>query len=466
MSYQAGVSTGPNDLIDKLRIFLLAEGWTVNLFAAIGAGWRLHVQKTAADSTVMYFNFRSAIAETGTTLITEDNYGGADGTVTGLVVNGSTGYNGGSLWHVQPGYPQNLGLTNKSCGSVMSPMSTTAIPAYYFFTPDSDSDTVHIVVEITAGKFQFMSFGLLDKQGVYTGGQYFTASMSSRMPYYDYTGAVNYDDSRYFVNSPYSSYCINGAVYVDVDGTASWRNAGCRTNNYQIIFPCPSTGDNSPTLHREGMASFFWSKSPDAYNAMAAMCPIYTFLKRDDDNYSLLGWPDGVRFLNVTNYDPAEELTYGAETWTVFHADSLETDPENMYTGFAYKKVSSSSSSSSNSSSSSSVSSSHSSSSHSSSSHSSSSSSVSSSSSSVSSSSSSSSSNSSSSSSLSSSHSSSSQSSSHSSSSSSVSSSHSSSSHSSSSHSSSSHSSSSSSVSSSHSSSSQSSSHSSSSSSN
>ena len=369
MSYQAGVSTGPNDLISKLETFLVAEGWTVNLSAAIGAGHRLHVQKTAADATVMYFNFRSAIAETGTTLITEDNDGGVNGTVTGLVVNGSTGYNAGSLWHVQPGYPQSINNTNKSFGCVMSPMSTTAIPAYYFFTPDSDSDTVHIVVEVTAGKFQFMSFGLLVKQGTFTGGQYFTATFGSEMPYYDYAGAANRDDSRYFANAPFLVTAVNGAVYVDVDGTASWRNAGCYSGYDQIIFPCPSPGDFGPTYHRSGMASFFWSKSPDAYNAMAAMCPIYTFLERDDDNYSLIGWPDGVRFLNTTNYDPAEEVTYGAETWTVFHADSLEATPVNMYTGFAFKKVSSSSSSSSNSSS-------HSSSSHSSSSHSSSSSSV------------------------------------------------------------------------------------------
>jgi hypothetical protein len=377
MSYQAGVSTGPNDLISKLETFLVAEGWTVNLSAGIGAGHRLHVQKTAADTTEMYFNFRSAIAETGTTLITEDNDGGANGTVTGLVVNGSTGYNGGSLWHVQPGYPQNLTDANTSFGCVMSPMSTTAIPAYYFFTPDSDSDTVHIVVEVTAGKFQFMSLGMMVKQGTITGGQYFSASFSSHQPYYDWaTSGLNRDGSRYFQNEPYDNQACNGAVYVDVDGDASWRNAGYRVSNDQIIFPCPSPSDALPDIHKEGMASFFYSKSPDAYNAMAAMCPIYTFLERDDDNYSLIGWPDGVRFLNTTNYDPAEEITYGAETWTVFHADSLEGDPQNMFTGFAYKKVSSSSSSSSNSSSSSSVSSSHSSSSHSSSSHSSSSSSI------------------------------------------------------------------------------------------
>ncbi len=377
MSYQAGVSTGPNDLIDKLRIFLIAEGWTVNGWAAIGAGWRLHVQKTAADATVMYFNFRSAIAETGTTLITEDNNGGAYGTVTGILVNGSTGYAGGSLWHMQPG--KAINGSGDSTAMCMTRMSTTAIPAYYFFTPDSDSDTVHIAVEVTAGKFQFMSFGLLVKQGTYTGGQYYTSSFSSYRP------DQEWDDNLYAPHyfAAYTAGNDKGAVYVDVDATASWRL--CTGDIYpEIKWPCVvGQAGGVETYSQRGLASYFWSHSPNSYNAMAAMCPIYTLLKRDDDNYSLLGWPDGVRFLNTTNYDPAEEITYGAETWTVFHADSQSGDPLNMYAGFAFKKVSSSSSSSSNSSSSSSVSSSHSSSSHSSSSHSSSSSSRSSSSSSI-----------------------------------------------------------------------------------
>ena len=341
----------------------MAEGWTVNLSAAIGAGHRLHVQKTAADATVMYFNFRSAVAETGTTLIAEDNSGGAAGTVTGLLINGSTGYDVGEIWHHQPGKSTNAAL--ESTAMCMTRMSTTAIPAYYFFTPDSDSDTVHIAVEVTAGKFQFMSFGMLVKQGTYTGGQYFSSSFCSYRPDFDW------DDYTYAPN--YFSSCVSGnekgAVYIDVDATASWRMSTGESYP-EIRWPCVvGQAGGVETYSQRGLASYFWSHSPNSYNAMAAMVPIYTLLKRDDDNYSLLGWPDGVRFLNTTNYDPAEEITYGAETWTVFHADSQSGDPENMYTGFAFKKVSSSSSSSSNSSSSSSLSSSHSSSSHSSSSH-------------------------------------------------------------------------------------------------
>jgi len=334
VGYYSGSSTGPNDLIDKFRIAAFAEGWTVNLFTAIGAGYRLHIQKTASDGTVMYFNFRSAIAEYGT-LITEDNAGSGDGNVTGLCINGSTGYDVGQDWDTQTNYPQNIGKSNKSFGNVMSPMSTSAIPAYYFYFV---GDSVHIVVEITSGKFQFMSFGMLNKQGAITGGLYFTASMSSRKPYYDYQGANNRDSARYFIDEPYASDCMNGAVYLDADSVTDWRVAGTKSTYDEIVFPCVPCGDYSPARGKGGMCSFFWTKSPSAYNAMAAMCPLYVCLKRDDDNYSLIGWPEGVRFLNVTNYDSAEEISYGDETWMVFHADSVEDDPQNMYAGFAFLK--------------------------------------------------------------------------------------------------------------------------------
>jgi hypothetical protein len=332
MGYYSGTSTGPNDLIDKLRVALLAEGWTVNLYAAIGAGYRLHVQKAASDATVMYFNFRSAIAETGTTLIAEDNYGGAEGTVTGLLVNGSTGYDVGALWHKQTGFAPNIELSNKSFACCMTQMSISAIPAYYFFFV---GDSVHIVVEVTAGKFQFMSFGMIDKQGTITGGQYFTASFGSYRPYYEY--ASGYYGPFYFTH--YNIGNTSGAVYLTADGTTSWRNANHVDHPAEIQFPCVAGQTANETYGQGGFASFFWSKAPNAYNAMAAMCPIYLFLYRSDANYSLIGWPDGVRFLNVTNYTPGEEISYGDETWVIFHADSLAVTPKNMYCGFAFLKV-------------------------------------------------------------------------------------------------------------------------------
>jgi len=213
----------------------------------------------------------------------------------------------------------------------MTAMSISAIPAYYFFF---NGNSVHIVVEITAGKFQFMSFGLLVKQGTYTGGRYFTSSFSSRQPAYDYGSYGNYAPN-YFVRLRAGN--AQGGVYIDADSVADWRVAQ-GTTHPEIMFPCVAGQQANQTYSQSGLCSCFWSFAPNAYNAMAAMCPIHVFGKRDDGNYSLLGWPEGVRFLNCTNYSPGEEISYGDETWMVFHADSQEDDPLNMYCGFAFLK--------------------------------------------------------------------------------------------------------------------------------
>jgi len=341
MSYETGTSTGANDLIDKLRVFLLADSWTVNLWADDGTGKRLHVQKTAGDSTVMYFNFRSAVNEKGST-ITGDNVNSEGyGNVTGILVNGSTGYDVGESWDKQPGYGQNAASQSYACA--ISPVSLTAIPSYYFF---SVNDTVSIVVEITSGKFQFMSFGLLEKQGTFTGGQFFTASMSSGEPAKDWTG-YDYKNQyvpRYLSLSGYAGYdLVQGAVYVNADSVASWRRCS-ETAEYPIAFSCVSGQRATPntsfgTYSKRAFCSMFYAKSPSAYNAMAAMAPAYVFLKRTDLNYSLIGWPSGVRCLNVTQYDPGQELTYGDETWLVFHNNGINDTPVNLYAGFAFKKV-------------------------------------------------------------------------------------------------------------------------------
>lgn len=331
MAYASGTSTGPDDLLSKLKVFLQDEDdWTVNDHSADGTGYRLHVEKNVSSGEgVMFFNFRSATDENGLG-ITENNRVHADGKVTGIVINGSTGYNGGQDWHNQPGYSLDSG--NDSWGNVISPVSVSAIPSYYFF---SENNSVHIVVEITSGLFQFISFGTLEKEGDYTGGQFWSGSFETYSPYLRYAGSGNYV-GRYFSNCAAGDE--KGAVYVDADSLASWRiSQGSGTPD--IVFPCVGPERANAGYSRYGMCSFFWEKSPNFYNNIPAFCPIYVFLKRDDDNYSLLGEPAGVRFLNMLNYSPADEIVYGGDTWLVFPGDQLGTPPTNENTGFAFKKV-------------------------------------------------------------------------------------------------------------------------------
>lgn len=345
MAYQTGTATGPSDLLDKLRIFLEAQGWTTNDHSADGTGYRLHVEKSPQlGGDMMYFNFRSAVAESG---ITGDGYHNSyyddphyHDEITGIAINGSTGYDAGEDWDEQPGfiYSPDYGSDQYSCAMGMVEMSISAIPAYYFFAV---GDSIHVVVETISGVYQFMSFGTLEKQGVYTGGQYFSASFASRYWYSDYY-STNGQVPNYF--SACQQGYNHGGVYLDVDSTADWRTSDGEYEP-EIKFPCvfPSRNSDNNYTYCNGLAGFFHRRSPNYYNNIATMCPIYVLGKRSSGNYSLLGWPEGVRYVNVLNYSAGQEITYGSETWKVFQEKSYD-DFDNQVTskyancGFAFKK--------------------------------------------------------------------------------------------------------------------------------
>jgi hypothetical protein len=290
----------------------------------------------------MYFNLRSTVRgipwgdrQTSATL-----YGGKfRAEVTGLCLYGSTGYNAGLAWDLQPGGTLNGAL---SWGVTMTELSTTAIPAYYFF---QDGDTVIVLVEYTAAKFQWFCFGCLEKQGVYTGGQFFSGSLGSYEPTFQYLSAPL--TQTMFLTIAYDSLVYgNGAVYVEVDSQNGWRSSGylggsgTGTGYKSLILSGVKANDSTKTSSNSGnnsLIALFFSRSPNFYNALAPFAASYFLLKRSSGNFSLIGWPKSIRHINVTNYNPAEEITLGADTWMIFPEHSkADADPT---IGFAVKKV-------------------------------------------------------------------------------------------------------------------------------
>jgi hypothetical protein len=341
VGYYAGTSTGPSDLIDKFRIAWLAEGGSVNDFSADGTGYRLHIQKTLGGEA-SYFNLRSAINE----VIFEDSGSADDSLVTGIGINASTAYSGGSYWDRQTGYTFNEAFSNKASGCCMSPMSVSAIPAYYFFFV---GNSVHIVVEVTAGEFQMMSFGMVKKAGTYTGGQYFSASHSSY--YHRYIWRIK-SAPRYlnaacaFSSQPQPQHNHAGFMFADTDGTAGWRRAIHHTYFKDIpLFFHGAVGGNYSADNddlKKSMAYLFASMSPNSTNNIPVWTPVFITMLRSDGNHSPMGWPEGVRFMNVRNYSPGDEITYGDETWKVFPSNGVEGHSSETtylpYGGFAFLK--------------------------------------------------------------------------------------------------------------------------------
>ena len=136
--YSTSTYTGVNNSLDQIRIFLLADGWTINSFVDDGShysfindgdtftGKRLHVSKTI-NGTPVFINMRSAWDQG----VLKGSSTGGD-PVNGICINGSTAYDGGDAWDLQenactnPAYPD-----NSSGGNIDGILSGTG--SFHFF---------------------------------------------------------------------------------------------------------------------------------------------------------------------------------------------------------------------------------------------------------------------------------------------------------------------------------------------
>jgi hypothetical protein len=311
MSYSTGTATGANDLLDKLRLFCIAEGWTVNRNASITGGKELCLNKGSS-----YFNLKSG--ENITLLINGSNQTNK----YGININGSDGYDAGSNWDRQPGYSRR-NITASSTDQYVSflPMVTNfgPFPAYHLFSLNG-GDCIYLELEITAGVYQRLGFGKLELFNASTvgDGRFFYSTGSGHVTNSTGTTAwlgsdstssnsleeVPFRYSAYSLNSPSNS---GSAVRVALDTFDNWAGSGpVASSTYlgQIV-----------TGLKEKILLYC---SPNPLNGVGVLIPITVNISRADLYYHPLGTVPGIRYLDMTNYLPGDEFTLGGDTWKVF----------------------------------------------------------------------------------------------------------------------------------------------------
>ena len=367
--HTSGTAIGVDGLLDGIRTALLSDSWTVNMWQTdnttyevwanlVGTGKRLHVQKTAADGTVMYLNLRSITRgipfeyhqESTSSPLTYEGTDYYQAEMTGIAINGSTGFNGGLDWDYQPGAPTVYDaedLKNESIGGAIGDLLNASIP--YWIT--INDDTVMVTVEYETDKYHHMAFGCLEKaqDSGWTGGQFYCAEHSGYQPSkdaytYGQSYGYNYDwGSNYYLNSKFMAfrYCdYIGGVYADVDGDASWRIAWDN-----VIWPCHSPSwyrsniayQTSSVSQPVGFCGVYLEYTPNTFNSLAPLTPIYVMIKRANGRYSHVGYPSGLRWTNILQHDAEDEISYGTDIWKLFPADKKDAtyDPY-YYAGFAH----------------------------------------------------------------------------------------------------------------------------------
>lgn len=367
MSYEHSTASSMHDLLDKLRIFLLAEGWTVNQYAvdsqqyqthagltATGS-YRLHVQKIlgpTGDSEMCYFNFRSAerlvlfeASYTSSPSINSRYYG----EVRGIGINGSTGYSGAGNWDKEPGAPVDTS-NSKGYGGCITEIPLASSFYYWFFTI---GDTVAVVVSPSTDEYQFMIFGRLKKTGVYPGGAFYVASCNGYHPSYSYwsTSGGKFAGNRtsLLTMSLAASVTAYGsaAVQLTLDGASEWRHngyPGLGSTYASCIIPVQYTQYNDLTVSSD-WRFIGWPAlraTPNTLNAGCPMIPWHIVIKNAASRWQYVGEVEGLRVINCTPYAGGETFVLGAtggDTWMVFpqHRKSADTYPLGLSTVYNFE---------------------------------------------------------------------------------------------------------------------------------
>jgi len=223
------------------------------------------------------------------------------------------------------------------------------------------------VIEETPGRFRHLSFGFINKYGAFAGGQYLTAGCPVES---GTTAAYAFNTSNHMVpfgangqatsRAALSSNGYAGTyVRADIDGwTVGWRllSSSWYTTDQLDAYGCSSytnatnnragyNGGSTQSALNALAHDLAYHCSPQSYNGLAPMLPCYIGTNRTPTvgTWTLLGEFPDVRFLNIANINPGDELILGTDVWKIFplwnKAYTLGAEPISYDYGLAYRKV-------------------------------------------------------------------------------------------------------------------------------
>jgi hypothetical protein len=324
MPYQNGSATSTTDLLQQLVTFLAANGWTTDLSASEGLGWRAHLHKSAN-----YVHLRAAENEA----VWQSHFGS---TAYSLAIYTGTSFNSGQPWNNQI-----TGAPIQSGGSapVGAAAYTSAGPfTNYYFMTDSAANNVVVVIEVTPGLFAYVGWGSsLVTAGTITGGAYFFGSANGFQASDPTPGAnvPGYSATAACPGTNADSLAGNNVCYVraDVDSfTGKWISIGpntAGTTGYTGKAGASSVRAHSitstspiPSYAQSDGPSEFQFLQTSAQDGRANLLPVYLWALRDGTTtgFSMLGSLPTVFCTNgVGNgFSNASEYSIGGQTYKMF----------------------------------------------------------------------------------------------------------------------------------------------------
>ena len=191
-----------------------------------------------------------------------------------FVARGATGYASGSSWNAQPG-ASNYDLLQPFTANSANLFATGT--KYHFFT-NTSPDLLYAVAVNTAGGTGHLFAGEVTKRGTWTGGQLYGAG-----------------DWRYTARTSSFSDDCDVALRCETAGQ-TWMG---KNYTYQVW--------------EQGLAT-----KTSAFSNLSALLPIELNYYNSSSGSKPLGYLTHLRAVDMTNYDPGDELVIGSDTWMIF----------------------------------------------------------------------------------------------------------------------------------------------------
>lgn len=307
MAYEIGSWLNPSDGLDKIRVFLIAQGWTVDSFVVEAPGKRLHMHKGTT-----YLNAHSS--DDSTIRLWDTTYSGAGMPQIGF--NLGTGYSGATSWRDQPGVVRDP--VGTPIGSAMQ-LPAAAIVSYRFDYDDLYKSLV-VYVQTTIGVWRWMGFGeSLIKAGVWTGGAWIASSSNFYYANYVAYPGNNSPDSAYpfganenfaamaYLRADVDAYVGKWVSCSPTDGTG--KGGG---TNVAGSRPVQATIPSLAALH---------NRARNSLNSLSVLLPLQLFANRDAGGVSLLGTLPNIYATNTAGMVPGQPYQQGVDWFTPYPGD-------------------------------------------------------------------------------------------------------------------------------------------------
>jgi hypothetical protein len=304
MAFQTGTASSFINLLDALRLFATANGWTQNLWADVGADKRLHLQKGA-----IYANF----------LAEADN--------TELRMGGSIGFNSGSAWDAQPSMaPWRPFMSAAYYGAIAWPVT------YYLFLHTAP-DSIEVVIRYQPTRYMWVMFGDITKYGTWPGGDFYGASYER-----DQFTRPAFSIQQSITQTPVLFHDQG-----DGGGVVAHRNSILHAEVDSNVWWAPYVGNNpsSPIVTATRHVWPLVNRSLSAFNGLATLQPIELYALRPDAHWSPLGRVEHVRYANVLNHNAGDIIDIGGQKWMLFpwleKGGPTDSTPTTLHAGMAIK---------------------------------------------------------------------------------------------------------------------------------